>query len=154
MSKEIYVRVDEDGSKITFQSEVLFEIGKYELDPLADAKLEAMIGLLERSEQPVLVCAHTDAVGTRETNLALSLRRARAVARFLVERGLRPQRVTARGRGPDEPLADNRSLDGRARNRRLEIMVGGSVIVENLWRDIGETDSTPSSLRRRTSVGA
>ena len=109
MSKEISVRVDEgNGSKITFQSEVLFEIGKCELEPFADAKLAAMIGLLERSEQPVLVCAHTDTVGTREMNLTLSLRRARAVARFLVERGVRPQRVTVRGQGPDEPLADNK----------------------------------------------
>jgi outer membrane protein OmpA-like peptidoglycan-associated protein len=63
---------------------------------------------------------HTDSVGTPTHNRALALRRARAVAAWLMARGVDPQRLTVDGRGPEEPIADNGSEFGRAANRRVE----------------------------------
>lgn len=64
---------------------------------------------------------HTDAAGNAEANRALSLRRAQAVRDAFVRMGLPPSRLTAVGAGQDEPVADNSTVEGRARNRRVEI---------------------------------
>jgi OOP family OmpA-OmpF porin len=64
---------------------------------------------------------HTDATGARATNLRLSLGRAMAVRAYLVSKGISPDRLVARGYGPDKPIADNKSVEGRAQNRRVEL---------------------------------
>ena len=71
----------------------------------------------------LLVRGHTDAVGAREYNMALSKRRADAVARVLVEGGYPAEGIDARGEGSVAPIADNGSAEGRAKNRRVVIIV-------------------------------
>ncbi len=69
------------------------------------------------------VIGHTDALGTEEYNSALSIRRAEAVFRYLVNGGIAPERVTVEGMGESSPVASNDSEDGRAQNRRVELRV-------------------------------
>ncbi|SPO63277.1 Outer membrane protein A (fragment) [Pseudomonas inefficax] len=69
----------------------------------------------------VSVIGHTDNVGSDSYNQALSERRASSVAVYLIGQGLEPGKVTSQGRGESEPLADNESEEGRARNRRVEL---------------------------------
>ncbi len=64
---------------------------------------------------------HTDATGARATNLRLSLGRAMAVRAYLVSKGVSPDRLVAKGYGPDKPVSDNRTVEGRAQNRRVEL---------------------------------
>ena len=72
----------------------------------------------------VVIEGHTDSTGSAETNMALSQRRADAVLKFLVVNyGVTPDRLAARGLGPQEPIASNDSPDGRALNRRIEFRI-------------------------------
>jgi outer membrane protein OmpA-like peptidoglycan-associated protein len=72
------------------------------------------------------IVGHTDSQGQREANIQLSQRRADAVKRYLVKQGVEEDRIFTRGAGPDEPVADNATKGGRAKNRRIEFrLVGG-----------------------------
>jgi outer membrane protein OmpA-like peptidoglycan-associated protein len=121
--RSVQVQHDPQETIIILQSEVLFATEHTDLKPAAKRKLDAIARALKGHAEPVLVVAHTDDIGARDRNLSLSRRRAQAVVRYLVARGVRGDRVAARGQGPDEPLAANDSLDGRAQNRRVEIHV-------------------------------
>jgi outer membrane protein OmpA-like peptidoglycan-associated protein len=76
-----------------------------------------------REIERIEVGGHTDSTGPRDFNIRLSHARARSVRLYLVERGIPPGRLSARGYGPDKPIADNDTDDGRAQNRRVEFMV-------------------------------
>ena len=65
---------------------------------------------------------HTDNRGAREYNIKLSQARAEAVRRYLVERGVEPGRLEAKGYGPDQPIASNDDAEGRQKNRRTEFI--------------------------------
>eukprot|EP01032_Pedospumella_encystans_P036308 gene36307-biopygen30142 len=71
----------------------------------------------------VQVIGHTDNVGPRGSNLALSLARAEAVRAYLAQKGVSPDMIAVSGQGPDQPVADNAASEGRARNRRIEFRV-------------------------------
>ncbi len=77
--------------------------------------------LEDRPELSVIVQGHTDSLGSAQINQRLSQRRAEAVRRALIERGLDPERVAAEGAGSTQPIADNRTSEGQRRNRRVEI---------------------------------
>ncbi len=77
----------------------------------------------EYPDVKVEISGHTDDVGKREYNVDLATRRAESVRRFLIERGVKPERITTRGAGPDEPIVPNTSAKGRAKNRRIEFKV-------------------------------
>jgi outer membrane protein OmpA-like peptidoglycan-associated protein len=79
--------------------------------------------LAERPELTARIEGHTDSVGSRELNQSLSRQRAEAVMAALVERGVDPSRLTAEGVGPDRPIANNATPEGRSQNRRVEIYV-------------------------------
>ncbi|MBA5639494.1 OmpA family protein [Duganella sp. LX20W] len=101
-----------------------FESGKATLTPSGQAILDEMAAALHKvKDKKVEVIGHTDNVGLRESNVALSLARAEAVRGYLAGRGVDPAMVTVSGQGPDRPVADNASPDGRARNRRIEFRV-------------------------------
>ncbi|MBA5608407.1 OmpA family protein [Duganella sp. FT3S] len=101
-----------------------FDSGKATLTPSGQAILDEMAGALHKvKDRKVEVIGHTDNVGLRESNVALSLARAEAVRTYLAGRGISPDMVTVSGQGPDRPVADNASPDGRARNRRIEFRV-------------------------------
>jgi len=109
--------------------DVLFETGRFELKPVAREKLARFSGLvLAHPELMIEAEGFTDSTGTLATNQKLSQQRADAVAQFLSTQGLPPQRVAARGYGPDHPVASNDTREGRQQNRRVELVVSGDVI--------------------------
>jgi len=94
----------------------LTDVGRTILDEMAE-KMSGMDGAR------VQVIGHTDNVGQRQANIALSHARAEAVRAYLVGKGIARGNLSVLGKGPDEPVADNTSADGRARNRRIEFRV-------------------------------
>jgi OOP family OmpA-OmpF porin len=101
-----------------------FESGKATLTDSGKAILDQMsVALLKLKDKKVELIGHTDNAGARASNLALSQARAEAVKAYVVQKGIKPELVGVSGEGPDRPVADNRSADGRARNRRIEFKV-------------------------------
>lgn len=104
---------------------VEFEPGSAVLRPEGALILDELANTLKRlGDRRVEVIGHTDAQGSRGSNVALSLARAQAVKSYLVNRGLVAERIATSGMGPDQPVADNSTDAGRARNRRIEFRVG------------------------------
>jgi outer membrane protein OmpA-like peptidoglycan-associated protein len=100
-----------------------FETGKSTIDPASAKTLDAAAAALKAAaDMRAEVAGHTDNVGTPEANLTLSQDRAQAVMAALVERGINADRLTAKGYGQTAPIADNRSEEGRAKNRRVELV--------------------------------
>ena len=101
-----------------------FESGKAELAESGKAILDQMsVALLRLKDKKVEVIGHTDNAGSRAGNLSLSQARAEAVKAYVVGRGVHAEMVAVSGEGPDRPVADNRTPEGRARNRRIEFKV-------------------------------
>jgi OmpA-OmpF porin, OOP family len=102
---------------------VNFDTGKSTIKPDSAQTLdEAAAALRVAGTLRVEVAGHTDNVGTPEANLRLSQGRAQAVMAALVERGIKADRLTAKGYGQTSPIADNRTEEGRAKNRRVELV--------------------------------
>lgn len=98
-----------------------FQVGSDKLTTASRPVLdEAVTVLTEYPTVRLQIVGHSDSTGDVERNRELSRRRAEAVKRYLVERGIAADRLEAEGRGPDDPIADNGTEDGRARNRRVE----------------------------------
>ena len=103
-----------------------FETGKATLTDAGRALLDEMsAALLKLNDQKVVLIGHTDNAGARASNLSLSQARAEAVKTYMIQKGVKADSMTASGEGPDRPVGDNRSADGRARNRRIEFKVAG-----------------------------
>lgn len=101
-----------------------FESGKAALTPSGMAILDQMSEALKKlGGIKVEVIGHTDNAGSRAGNLSLSQARAEAVKTYVAGRGIHPDSIAVSGEGPDRPVADNRTPDGRARNRRIEFKV-------------------------------
>jgi outer membrane protein OmpA-like peptidoglycan-associated protein len=123
IAKIAAVKDDDRGMVITLSGEVLFPTGKWDLKAGAMAKLDQIAEALRGKEQPITVFGFTDNVGTRDNNMELSQKRASSVRDYLVQRGIPQDLITAQGKGPDEPVSDNNSVEGRAANRRVELVV-------------------------------
>jgi outer membrane protein OmpA-like peptidoglycan-associated protein len=108
---------------ISLPGGLLFETGKAELMPTARERLSQVANALGQTDRPVNVIGYTDNVGDDAKNRELSKRRADVVKDYLVSRGVREERLHAEGRGKDDPLASNASPEGRAMNRRVDIVV-------------------------------
>jgi outer membrane protein OmpA-like peptidoglycan-associated protein len=119
------VTQDDRGTVITLSGSILFPSGKYELLPTAQVKLnEVADALLQGDPDATFVIeGHTDSQGKTETNQTLSLNRANAVREYLISREIAADRITAEGYGETRPVADNKTPEGRANNRRVEIIV-------------------------------
>lgn len=101
-----------------------FQSGSATLTPAGTAILNEMVVALQQvGDQQVQVIGHTDDVGRREANVALSLQRAIAVKAYLEGHGVAADNLSVQGFGPDRPIADNTTDAGRARNRRIEFRV-------------------------------
>ena len=101
-----------------------FESGKAALTPSGMAILDQMSEALKKLNGiKVEVIGHTDNAGSRAGNLSLSQARAEAVKTYVAARGIRAESIAVSGEGPDRPVADNRTPDGKARNRRIEFKV-------------------------------
>lgn len=101
-----------------------FESGKATLADSGKTILDQMsVALLRLKDKKVEVIGHTDNAGSHAGNISLSQARAEAVKAYVTGRGVRPEMVAVSGEGPDRPVADNRTAEGRARNRRIEFKV-------------------------------
>ena len=110
---------------VTFSADAFFDFDKFDLK--ADAK-RALADFAQRvkdagqSKELLVAVGHTDSVGTEAYNMRLSLARAKSVKAYLVQMGLNPTLIKTEGRGEMEPIADNATAEGRAKNRRVEII--------------------------------
>lgn len=101
-----------------------FETGKATLEPESYAVLDELVAyLVRKDDEKIELGGHTDNVGSAASNLKLSLDRANTVRAYLLTKGIDPDRVTAKGYGMTQPIADNKSEDGRALNRRTEVKI-------------------------------
>ena len=115
-------RVDANGCEFVTLKGVNFANNSAELNAEATAVLDqAAAGLQRRGDMKVEVAGHTDNRGSAQLNRDLSQRRAESVMRYLVSKGANAANLSARGYGPDSPVADNNSSSGRALNRRVEL---------------------------------
>jgi OOP family OmpA-OmpF porin len=112
--------------KVTFETDTFFAFDKSVLQPAGKAKLEDLVSKLQGTDIEVIVATgHTDSTGTDDYNQKLSMRRANAVKAFLVSKGLPAERVFTEGKGEKQPVASNKTAEGRAKNRRVEVEVVG-----------------------------
>jgi outer membrane protein OmpA-like peptidoglycan-associated protein len=118
------VKEESRGMVITLSGAVLFATGKYELLPIARQKLDEVAkALKDQGYKSILVEGHTDSVGKASDNDTLSLKRAESVRTHLVSQGIPSEKIRATGLGSSRSVADNSTADGRANNRRVEIVV-------------------------------
>ncbi len=123
------VKQDPRGMVITLSGGVLFVTNKSDLLPGAQAKLGQVADALgtQDTESKIVVNGYTDSQGTPAYNQDLSQRRAQSVRDYLVTKGIATDRITAVGFGLNSPVADNATPEGRANNRRVEIVVSQGV---------------------------
>lgn len=113
--------------KVSFASEALFDFDQSTLKPQGKAALDQLLGQLTGMDLEVIVTVgHTDAVGSDAYNQKLSQRRAEAVKAYLVAQGVETSRVYTEGKGETQPVADNTTAAGRAKNRRVTVEVVGT----------------------------
>ncbi|MDR2065955.1 MAG: OmpA family protein [Prevotellaceae bacterium] len=110
--------------KVTFDSGILFATGKSELSAAARNSLyNFAVSLQNNPLTNVQIFGHTDNTGSRQVNEKLSLERAQAVANNLMSQGVSGQRLAVKGLAYDDPVADNSTVEGRSKNRRVEIYI-------------------------------
>ena len=121
------VKQETRGMVITLSGSVLFATDQSVLLPAAVSKLNDVADALTKGnpDSNITIEGHTDSTGTHDHNMVLSQQRAEAVKGALVARGVAPDRIQTVGVGPDRPIADNKTPEGRANNRRVEIIVSG-----------------------------
>jgi len=113
--------------KVTFAADVLFDFDKSVIKPEGKAKLDDLSNKIRGINLEVVIAiGHTDSIGTDEYNQKLSVRRAESVKAYLVSKGVEPNRVYTEGKGEKQPVATNKTAEGRAKNRRTEIEVIGT----------------------------
>ena len=118
------VKQEPRGMVITLSGSVLFASNKDALLPAAKERLGQVADALKtQDDHKIVVEGHTDSQGSADQNQGLSDRRAQSVVTFLVSRGVPADKIRAEGLGPTRPVADNGTAEGRANNRRVEIIV-------------------------------
>lgn len=113
-------------TQVVFQAETLFDFDRSVIKPEGRRVLDGFVTSLNGSGaryDTVIVIGHTDSVGTDAYNQRLGLRRAEAVKAYMISRGIDARSIRTDSRGKKEPVADNRTAEGRAKNRRVVIEV-------------------------------
>ena len=113
--------------KITFAADVLFDFDKATIKPEGRSKLDDLATKVKGVNLEVVIAiGHTDSIGSDAYNQKLSVRRAESVKSYLVSKGVESNRVYTEGKGEKQPVASNKTSDGRQKNRRVEIEVIGT----------------------------
>jgi len=113
--------------KVTFAADAFFDFNKATLKPEGKAKLDDLVSKMGGIALEVIIAVgHTDSVGSDAYNQKLSVKRSEAVKAYLVGKGVEKNRVYTEGKGKKQPVADNKTAEGRAKNRRVEIEVVGT----------------------------
>ena len=124
LAKLAAVKEEQRGLVITLSGSVLFASDQAVLLPEAQNRLgQVAAALLATKERNIVIEGHTDSRGSDSHNVDLSQRRAEAVRSYLISKGYEPDRIQAHGMGKATPIADNNSAEGRANNRRVEIVI-------------------------------
>jgi OOP family OmpA-OmpF porin len=114
-------------TKVTYAADAFFDFDKSVLKPEGKAKLDDLVAKVKDiSLEVIIAVGHTDSVGTDAYNQKLSVARSEAVKAYLVSKGIEKNRVYTEGKGEKQPAADNKTADGRSKNRRVEIEVVGT----------------------------
>ena len=114
-------------TKVTYAADAFFDFDKAVLKPEGKAKLDDLVSKVKGINLEVIIAVgHTDSVGSDAYNQKLSVRRSEAVKAYLVSKGVEKNRVYTEGKGEKQPVADNKTSEGRAKNRRVEIEVVGT----------------------------
>lgn len=114
-------------TKVTYAADAFFDFDKAVLKPEGKAKLDDLSEKVKGINLEVVIAVgHTDSTGKAGYNQALSNKRAEAVKAYLVSKGIESNRVYTEGKGMDQPVADNATKEGRAKNRRVEVEVVGT----------------------------
>jgi OOP family OmpA-OmpF porin len=114
-------------SKVTYAADAFFDFNKSVVKPAGKAKLDDLVSKVKGINLEVIIAVgHTDSVGSDAYNQKLSVRRAEAVKAYLVSKGIEKNRIYTEGKGEKQPVATNKTAEGRAKNRRVEIEVVGT----------------------------
>ncbi len=114
-------------TKVTYAADAFFDFDKSVIKPEGKAKLDDLVGKVKDINLEVIIAVgHTDSVGSDAYNQKLSVRRSEAVKAYLVSKGIEKNRVYTEGKGEKQPVADNKTKEGQAKNRRVEIEVVGT----------------------------
>ena len=114
-------------SKVTYAADAFFDFDKSVLKPEGKAKLDDLVGKVKGINLEVIIAVgHTDSTGADAYNQKLSVARSEAVKAYLVSKGIEKNRVYTEGKGEKQPVADNKTKEGKAKNRRVEIEVVGT----------------------------
>jgi OOP family OmpA-OmpF porin len=113
--------------KVTYAADAFFDFDKAVLKPEARAKLDDLVSKTSGINLEVIIAVgHTDSIGADAYNQGLSVKRAEAIKAYLTSKGVEKNRVYTEGKGEKQPVADNKTREGRAKNRRVEIEVVGT----------------------------
>lgn len=145
------VKQESRGTVITLSGAVIFASGKSELLPGARAKLDQVATALMQGDpkSKIVVEGHTDSRGSAALNQDLSTRRAETVRNYLVSKGVPAERISSEGFGATHPIADNDTAEGRANNRRVEIVVGA----DTLQQQSSTTPNVPGASNSTSTPG-
>jgi len=114
-------------AKVTYAADAFFDFDKSVLKPEGKAKMDDLVSKVKGVNLEVIIAVgHTDSTGTDAYNQKLSVARAEAVKAYLVSKGIEKNRVYTEGKGEKQPVADNKTKEGQAKNRRVEIEVVGT----------------------------
>ena len=114
-------------TKVTYAADAFFDVNKSIIKPEGKAKLDDLVGKMKDINLEVIIAVgHTDSDGSEGSNQKLSVRRSEAVKAYLVSKGVEKNRVYTEGKGEKQPVADNKTKEGKTKNRRVEIEVVGT----------------------------
>lgn len=114
-------------AKVTYAADAFFDFDKAVLKPEGKSKLDDLVAKVKSINLEVVIAVgHTDATGPDGYNQKLSVKRSEAVKAYLVSKGIEKNRVYTEGKGEKQPVADNKTKEGRVKNRRVEIEVVGT----------------------------
>ena len=116
--------------RLSDKRNVMFEFNSATLTPVATEELDRLLGKIREFDEidTIDVVGHTDSTGPENYYRSLSEQRAASVSQFLESRGVRASLLSTQGEGEANPVADNTTREGRAMNRRVDILISGSIV--------------------------